>query len=108
MFLRVCCTRSLVGSKLIIRNKNAIYFSKSALLRCSSTATTSVTHQLAPLSSIPPDDLGVSVLHLKENGSGTTPTDLLKRGVVFAKVYFLKTFLINCCCFRCVPLVVQV
>uniref|UniRef100_A0AC35GJ00 Transmembrane protein 70 n=1 Tax=Panagrolaimus sp. PS1159 TaxID=55785 RepID=A0AC35GJ00_9BILA len=83
MLLRVCCRFS---SKLFTPNKNAVSLTNFKLLRCSSTATTSVSHQLVPLSSIPPDDLGVSILHLKENGSGSTPTDSVKRILVVAKV----------------------
>uniref|UniRef100_A0AC34GS73 Transmembrane protein 70 n=1 Tax=Panagrolaimus sp. ES5 TaxID=591445 RepID=A0AC34GS73_9BILA len=84
MLLRSCSR--FATSKLFFANKNAIFSKSVTLMRCSSTATTSLSHQLVPLSSIPSDDLGVSIIHLKENGSGSTPTDLLKKGVVFAKI----------------------
>ena len=88
MFLGLC-VRSQVASRLIAFSRTSIIPANITLLRCSSTATTSDFHKVLPLSSIPPNDLGVSILHLKENGSGSTPTDLMRKGVVIAKVSFL-------------------
>ncbi|KAE9553721.1 hypothetical protein FO519_003076 [Halicephalobus sp. NKZ332] len=87
MYLRVC-VRS-------IRRINFCYERKITTIsklnhRCFSSATTS--NQLLSLSQIPPDDLGVSIVHLQQNGAGgSTPTDLLRKGVIAAKVCSLAS-----------------
>uniref|UniRef100_A0AC34QHV8 Transmembrane protein 70 n=1 Tax=Panagrolaimus sp. JU765 TaxID=591449 RepID=A0AC34QHV8_9BILA len=73
--------RTCQGLNLLARSSFKTWKSN----RCySSTANTEF--RLVPLSSISPQDLGSSILHLKENGSGATPTDLMRKGVIGAKI----------------------
>uniref|UniRef100_A0A7E4VL58 Transmembrane protein 70 homolog, mitochondrial n=1 Tax=Panagrellus redivivus TaxID=6233 RepID=A0A7E4VL58_PANRE len=74
-----------IGCRYALANRHLL--SGFSALRCSSSATTSTpSFQRVPLASISKDDLGVSIMHLKENGGEASPTDLLRKGVLIAKL----------------------
>lgn len=54
------------------------------------------THKFVFLKSISVSDLGESILHLKENGSvEQSSTDILRKGVIIAKVLFFNKIIFN-------------
>ncbi|KAK0397098.1 hypothetical protein QR680_001981 [Steinernema hermaphroditum] len=58
---------------------------------CSASATSKLPRTLVPYSSLKTEDLGPSILHLRENGAETTPTDTMCKGIKIAKVLSLSS-----------------
>uniref|UniRef100_A0A0N4ZUH6 Transmembrane protein 70 homolog, mitochondrial n=1 Tax=Parastrongyloides trichosuri TaxID=131310 RepID=A0A0N4ZUH6_PARTI len=79
-----CISRnSLLNVNLCLKNTSNRNFSNTNLL-CN-------VSKCIPLSSIDKSTLGHSILHLKENGAETTPTDYVKKGIIAAKIFSLSS-----------------
>ncbi|TMS36685.1 hypothetical protein L596_003787 [Steinernema carpocapsae] len=64
---------------------------RAAVRLCSTKAVPRLSKTLIRFSSINPDDLGPSILHLKENGAISTPTDSMRKGIKIAKILSLSS-----------------
>ncbi|KAH7705987.1 Protein F32D8.5 b [Aphelenchoides avenae] len=82
---------------LLMRTSSYLSVSRPTKKLSASTASTSSQNadrfKLVPLKQLSEDDLGYSILHLKENGSGLSQTDLQRRGIRIAKLCSLGSSL---------------
>uniref|UniRef100_A0A1I8A3C9 Transmembrane protein n=1 Tax=Steinernema glaseri TaxID=37863 RepID=A0A1I8A3C9_9BILA len=63
----------------------------SAARFCSSSSASALSRTLVPHSSLTADNMGPSILHLRENGAETTPTDTMRKGIKIAKALSLSS-----------------
>lgn len=77
---RVCLSKRFLSA---LRCRQLLYSQKCF---ASTANANQFDYKMVPLSSIPPDDLGRSILHKKEHGGEKSATDVMSFGIKCAKV----------------------